>query len=173
MQIILIIFKFQLKRQKKSNRGNRRSINTKLMFFLYDSSIRKNLKRRKLELARGYIARSMAQLQADTVARRPWIPIQTSRGWILHLRRRSFARSQAKSHESATVIGSAPPVVANPADITSYYRAMYDERKGVATKGGCAKRGRRDRSSRKGASRVPKERRALGDCVRQLFTTIS
>lgn len=35
----------------------------------------------------------------------------------------------AKSHESATVIGSAPLVVANPVDITSYYRAMYDERK--------------------------------------------
>jgi len=81
----------------------------------------------------------MAQLQADT-ARRPWIPIQTSQGWILYLRRRSFARSQAKSHESATVIGSAPPVVANPADITSYYRAMYDERKGVRVRwGGCAR----------------------------------
>lgn len=31
----------------------------------------------------------------------------------------------------------------------------------------------RGRSGGKGVSRVPKERRALGDCVRQLFTTIS
>lgn len=34
-------------------------------------------------------------------------------------------------------------------------------------------RGCRGRSGGKGVSRVPKERRALGDCVRQLFTTIS
>lgn len=141
MQIILIVFKFQLKRQKKSDSGNRRPINTKLMSFLYDSSIRKNLREENSSLRRS-IARSMAQLQADTVTRRPWIPIQTSGGWIPQLRRRSFARSQAKSHESATVIGSAPPVVANPADITSYYRAMYDARKGVR-QGGCAKGGRR------------------------------
>lgn len=40
--------------------------------------------------------------------------------------------------------------------------------------GGCvAIRGCRGRSGGKGVSRVPKERRALGDCVRQLFTTIS
>lgn len=64
------------------------------------------------------------------------------------------------------MIGSAPPVVANLADITSYYRAMYDERKGRGWSAGSL--------GQKGCvSRVPKERRALGDCVRQLFTTIS
>lgn len=50
-------------------------------------------------------------------------------------------------------------------------RKAQARRKGV---GGCvAIRGCRGRSGGKGVSRVPKERRALGDCVRQLFTTIS
>lgn len=90
-----------------------------------------------------------------------------------HLRGEFSARSHAKNHESATVIGSAPPVVANPADITSYYRAMKQRGGGGCRVEGGPMRGSTGSFELERVSRVPKERRALGDCVRQLFTTIS
>lgn len=85
-----------------------------------------------------------------------------------HLRGEFSARSQAKNHESATVIGSAPPVVANPADITSYYRAMK-QRGG----GGCRVEGGSMRGStgvvraRKGVSCAKREA-----CIRRLCSTV-
>lgn len=64
-------------------------------------------------------------------------------------------------------------IVANPADITSYYRTMYEET-AAGRKEAEEEEVEEDRVARaERVSRVPKERRALGDCVRQLFTTIS
>lgn len=62
------------------------------------------------------------------------------------------------------MIGSAPPVVANPADITSYYRAMYDERRW----GGCAKGGRRGSFEQKGCLSCAKREA----CIRRLCSTV-
>lgn len=70
------------------------------------------------------------------------------------------------------MIGSAPPVVANPADITSYYRAMK-QREGGGGGGGCRVGGWPDAGvggvarARKGVSCAKREA-----CIRRLCSTV-